>query len=90
MWHPLGVVGVISAFNFPVAVWCWNSALAFVCGDAVVWKPSEKTPLTALACQSILGRAIARFRAAGHTVPDGLSQLVIGGRDVGQALSDHR
>lgn len=89
MWHPLGVVGVISAFNFPVAVWCWNSALAFVCGDAVVWKPSEKTPLTALACQSILGRAIARFRAAGHTVPDGLSQLVIGGRDVGQALSDH-
>src|SRR5919206_152545 len=63
-WHPLGVVGVISAFNFPVAVWSWNFALAIVCGDPVVWKPSEKTPLTALACQSLFARALARFGAA--------------------------
>ena len=60
-WHPLGVVGVISAFNFPVAVWSWNAALAFVCGDAVVWKPSEKTPLTALAVQALFERAAERF-----------------------------
>ncbi len=83
-WHPLGPVGVISAFNFPVAVWSWNAALAIVCGDAVLWKPSEKTPLTALACQNIFERALARFGAA----PDGLSQIVIGGRDVGAALVD--
>lgn len=88
-WQPLGVVGVISAFNFPVAVWCWNSALAFVCGDPVIWKPSEKTPLTALACQAIFDRAVARFRTMGHSIPDGLSQVIIGGRDVGQALVDH-
>ena len=61
-WHPLGPVGVISAFNFPVAVWSWNSALALVCGDPVVWKPSERTPLTALACQSLLQRAAAALR----------------------------
>jgi aldehyde dehydrogenase (NAD+) len=84
-WHPLGVVGVISAFNFPVAVWSWNAALALVCGDAVVWKPSEKTPLTALAVQSIFERAAARF---GGT-PAGLSAVVIGGREVGEALVDH-
>ncbi len=88
-WQPLGTVGVISAFNFPVAVWCWNAALAFVCGDPVIWKPSEKTPLTALACQAILDRAVARFRAAGHSIPDGLSQVLVGGREVGQALVDH-
>ena len=58
-WHPLGVVGVVSAFNFPVAVWSWNTALALVCGDPVVWKPSERTPLTALASRALLGRAIA-------------------------------
>ena len=81
-WHPLGVCGVISAFNFPVAVWSWNAALAFVCGDSVVWKPSEKTPLTTLATQAILERAMRRFGNA----PDGLSGIVIGGRDVGQAL----
>ncbi|HEY8189937.1 MAG TPA: aldehyde dehydrogenase family protein [Micavibrio sp.] len=90
MWQPLGPVGVISAFNFPVAVWCWNAALAFICGDPVIWKPSEKTPLTALACQAIVDRAVSRFRAAGHTIPDGLSQVIIGGRDVGQALVDHK
>ncbi len=64
-WHPLGPVGVISAFNFPVAVWSWNAALAFVCGDSVIWKPSEKTPLTALAVQAILMRAAAAYEEAG-------------------------
>ncbi len=86
-WHPLGVVGVISAFNFPVAVWSWNTALALVCGDAVVWKPSEKTPLTALACQALFSRALARFGDA----PQGLLQVLVGGRDTGEALvGDHR
>ncbi len=84
-WHPLGVVGVISAFNFPVAVWSWNFALAIVCGDAVVWKPSEKTPLTALACQALFERAARRFGAA----PAGLSQVVLGLREVGEALVDN-
>jgi aldehyde dehydrogenase (NAD+) len=84
-WHPLGVVGIISAFNFPVAVWSWNAALAFVCGDACVWKPSEKTPLTALAVQALFERACARFGDA----PAGLSAVVIGGREVGEALVDH-
>jgi len=83
-WQPLGVVGVISAFNFPVAVWSWNAALAFVCGDPVVWKPSEKTPLTALACQALLQRAMARFGDA----PEGLSEIIIGGREVGEYLVD--
>jgi aldehyde dehydrogenase (NAD+) len=84
-WHPLGVVGVISAFNFPVAVWSWNAALAFICGDAVVWKPSEKTPLTALAVQALFDRALAKFADA----PKGLSFVIIGGREVGEALVDH-
>mgnify|MGYP002780798322 CR=1 FL=1 len=87
-WHPLGVVGIITAFNFPVAVWAWNAALALVCGDPVVWKPSEKTPLTALAVQAIMDRALARYRAAGHDAPEGLAQLVIGGREVGERLVD--
>jgi len=82
-WHPLGVCGVITAFNFPVAPWCWNSALALVCGDPVIWKPSEKTPLTALATQRICERAMQRFGEA----PDGLIQVVIGGSDTGQALT---
>ncbi len=86
-WHPLGPVGVITAFNFPVAVWSWNAALAFVCGDPVIWKPSEKTPLTALACQNILQRASGRFLEAGHRAPGDLSQILIGGRDIGQALA---
>jgi len=85
-WHPLGVVGIISAFNFPVAVWSWNAALALVCGDSVVWKPSEKTPLTALACQAIFERAAKRF---GPQAPVGLSSLIIGDRLVGEALVDH-
>ena len=82
-WHPLGVVGVISAFNFPVAVWSWNAALAFVCGDPVVWKPSEKTLLTALACQALVAEAARRVGA-----PEGLSAVVLGGPDVGEALVD--
>jgi aldehyde dehydrogenase (NAD+) len=82
-WQPLGPVAIISAFNFPVAVWAWNTCLAIVCGDPVIWKPSEKTPLTALATQAILDRAIARFGDA----PEGLSQLVIGGREAGEALA---
>jgi aldehyde dehydrogenase (NAD+) len=84
-WHPLGVVGVISAFNFPAAVWCWNAALAIVCGDSVVWKPSEKTPLTALAVQALFERAAKRFGDA----PGNLSTLLIGGRAAGEALVDH-
>ncbi len=84
-WHPVGVCGVISAFNFPVAVWCWNTALALVCGDPVIWKPSEKTPLTALAAQKIFDRALARFGDA----PEGLSQVVIGDAEVGNALVEH-
>jgi aldehyde dehydrogenase (NAD+) len=81
-WHPAGVVAVVSAFNFPAAVWSWNAALALVCGDAVVWKPSEKTPLTALACAALLRRAMAEV----GDVPAGLAQVVIGGADAGAAL----
>ena len=87
-WHPLGVVGIISAFNFPVAVWSWNAALALVCGDAVVWKPSEKTPLTALATQAIFERAAKKFEAAGGKIPEGLATLLIGDATVGQQLVD--
>jgi aldehyde dehydrogenase (NAD+) len=83
-WHPLGPVLVISAFNFPVAVWAWNAALALVCGDPVIWKPSEKTPLCAEAVMVLVRRALARF----GDVPDGLVQLVQGERDVGEALVD--
>lgn len=86
-WHPLGVVGVISAFNFPVAVWSWNSALALICGNPVIWKPSEKTPLTAIACQALFEKALARF---GADAPSDLSQLLIGERDVGDALVNHK
>jgi len=79
-----GVVGVISAFNFPVAVWAWNAALALVCGDPVIWKPSEKTPLVAAATMALAKRALDRFGDA----PEGLLQCVQGGRDVGEALVD--
>lgn len=81
-WHPMGPCGVITAFNFPVAVWSWNTCLALICGDPVIWKPSEKTPLTAMACMKILDRALARFGDA----PEGLCQLVIGGPEIGEAL----
>ncbi len=83
-WHPLGVVGVISAFNFPAAVWSWNTAIALVCGDPVIWKPSELAPLTALASHAILAQAVADCGA-----PTGLNQVLIGGADVGKALVDH-
>lgn len=84
-WHPLGVVGIISAFNFPVAVWSWNAALALVCGNSTVWKPSEKTPLTALACQAILDRALAKFGDA----PEGLATMFVAERDGGEVMVDH-
>ncbi len=83
-WHPLGVVGVVSAFNFPAAVWSWNTAVALVCGDPVVWKPSELTPLTSLACHAVLAQAIAE-----HGAPEALSQVLLGGPEVGQALVEH-
>ncbi len=81
-WHPLGLVGIISAFNFPVAVWSWNSMLAWVCGDVCIWKPSEKTPLCALACQHIVAEIFAR-----NQVPEGVSCLITGGRDTGEWLA---
>ncbi|MEU6960409.1 L-piperidine-6-carboxylate dehydrogenase [Streptomyces chrestomyceticus] len=82
-WHPLGVTGVLSAFNFPVAVWSWNTAVALVCGDPVVWKPSELTPLTALACDALLARAIADTGA-----PTALHRLLLGDRETGALLAD--
>ena len=82
-WHPLGVVGVITAFNFPVAVWSWNAAIALVCGDTVVWKPSELTPLTALGCQALIERAADDVGA-----PREVSRLILGGREVGEQLVD--
>jgi len=84
-WHPMGVVGVISAFNFPVAVWAWNAALAFVCGNSVIWKPSEKTPLTAIAVHTLFGQAMVRF---GSDAPQGLAELVIGDGNCGSILVD--
>jgi L-aminoadipate-semialdehyde dehydrogenase len=83
-WHPLGVVGIISAFNFPVAVWAWNAALALVCGNGIVWKPSEKTPLTALACQALLEGAMAQVPEA----PQRLSAVLVGEAEMGEALVD--
>lgn len=82
-YHPLGIVGIISAFNFPVAVWCWNTALAWVCGDVCIWKPSEKTPLTALACQHITNLV---FQA--NDIPDGVSCVVIGDAEIGKAMAN--
>ncbi len=85
-WHPLGVVGVITAFNFPVAVFAWNAALAIVCGDAVVWKPSERTPITALACLRLFEQAAAQFGDA----RSGLLNVVVGDRTLGEAMADDR
>jgi aldehyde dehydrogenase (NAD+) len=82
-WHPLGIVGIISAFNFPVAVWAWNTALAWVCGNVCVWKPSEKTPLTAIACQHIIEKVLKD-----NEVPEGVSNLIIGDRAIGEMLSN--
>jgi aldehyde dehydrogenase (NAD+) len=88
-WHPLGVVGVISAFNFPVAVWAWNAALALVCGNTVVWKPSEKTPLAALATQALFESALDEFAHKQGMATLALSQVVNGRVEVGEALVDH-
>jgi aldehyde dehydrogenase (NAD+) len=82
-WHPLGIVGIISAFNFPVAVWSWNSMLALVCGDVCVWKPSEKTPLCGIACQHIISEVFVK-----NNVPEGVSCLIIGGREVGEWMAN--
>lgn len=82
-WHPVGIVGIISAFNFPVAVWSWNTALAWVCGNVCIWKPSEKTPLTAIACQHIINKVLLA-----NDIPDGVSNLIIGDRTVGELLSN--
>ncbi len=82
-WHPLGPIGVITAFNFPVAVWAWNAALAWMCGDPIVWKPSEKTPHSARACQMLVGRALAESPG----VPEGISYVVYGGREVGEQIA---
>jgi aldehyde dehydrogenase (NAD+) len=81
-WHPLGVIGIISAFNFPVAVWSWNAAIAWVCGDVCVWKPSEKTPLSAIACQHIAAKVFAK-----HGMPEGISNLIIGDYKVGELMT---
>jgi aldehyde dehydrogenase (NAD+) len=81
-WHPLGIVGVISAFNFPVAVWSWNAALAWVCGNVVIWKPSEKTPLCSIACQNIVQKIFAK-----HQIPDGVSSIINGDYKVGEYLT---
>jgi aldehyde dehydrogenase (NAD+) len=85
-WHPLGVAGIITAFNFPAAVWAWNAAIALVCGDAVVWKPSEKTPLTALACQALLETVAESLEGT----PRGLSAVLAGGQELAEALADDR
>jgi aldehyde dehydrogenase (NAD+) len=81
-YHPLGIVGIISAFNFPVAVWSWNTMLSWVCGDVCIWKPSEKTPLCAVACMNIISTVFEK-----NKVPEGVSNLIIGGREVGEWMS---
>ena len=81
-WHPLGIVGIISAFNFPVAVWSWNSMLAWVCGDVCIWKPSEKTPLCGIACQQIVAEVFEK-----NNVPEGVSNLINGDREVGEWMA---
>src|SRR5688572_20238859 len=81
-WHPLGLVGVITSFNFPVAVWSWNTALAWVCGDVTLWKPSGKTPLCSVACQAIIAEVFKR-----NNVPEGVSVLLNGNREVGEWMS---
>src|SRR5436190_2494831 len=84
-WHPLGIVGIISAFNFPVAVWSWNSMIAWVCGNVCVWKPSEKTPLCAVACQHIVSNVFAT-----NNIPEGVCNVVIGDREVGEWMANDR
>jgi len=81
-WHPLGIVGIISAFNFPVAVWSWNAMLAWVCGDVCIWKPSEKTPLSAIACQNIVTEVFQK-----NNVPEGVSCLIVGEKNLGEQMA---
>jgi aldehyde dehydrogenase (NAD+) len=85
-WFPLGPIAVISAFNFPVAIWAWNFTLAIICGDPVIWKPSEKTPLCALACQSLFENALLRYRSDGGKAPQHLSQIILGNAKIGESL----
>jgi L-aminoadipate-semialdehyde dehydrogenase len=87
-WHPLGPVGIVTAFNFPVAVWSWNAAIALVCGNTLLWKPSDKTPLCALAANALLHRSIARFGEVPDELRRGLSQVAIGGAELAEALAD--
>src|SRR5687768_11438510 len=82
-WHPLGIVGIISAFNFPVAVWSWNAMLAWVCGDVCIWKPSEKTPLSAIACQNIITEVFKK-----NNVPEGVSCLIVGEKNLGEQMAN--
>ncbi len=82
-WHPLGITGIISAFNFPVAVWSWNAMLAWICGNVCIWKPSEKTPLCAVACQHIIAEVFAK-----NDVPEGVSNIIIGAREAGEWLAE--
>ncbi|MEL7196308.1 MAG: aldehyde dehydrogenase family protein, partial [Bacteroidota bacterium] len=82
-WHPLGIVGIISAFNFPVAVWSWNAMIAAICGNVTIWKPSEKTPLTALACMNITSEVMKA-----NDLPEGIFNLIIGDKEVGQMMSE--
>lgn len=84
-WHPLGVVGIISAFNFPVAVWSWNAAIAWVCGNVCIWKPSEKTPFTAIACQNVFNKVLKT-----NDLPEGISNLIVGDREIGQAMANDK
>jgi aldehyde dehydrogenase (NAD+) len=84
-WHPLGIVAVISAFNFPVAVWSWNAMLAWVCGDVIVWKPSEKTPLCGVACQNIVAKVFKQ-----NNVPEGVCNLIVGERDLGERIANDK
>jgi aldehyde dehydrogenase (NAD+) len=84
-WHPLGVVGIISAFNFPVAVWCWNTAIAWVCGDVCVWKPSEKVPLCGIACQNLFSEVLQE-----NNLPEGISCLINGDREIGEMMTNDK
>src|SRR5580700_10629147 len=84
-WHPLGIVGIISAFNFPVAVWSWNTALAWICGNVTIWKPSEKTPLCAIACQNIMMEVIKE-----NNLPEGVSSVLVSDHEIGQKLVDDK
>lgn len=84
-WHPVGIVGIISAFNFPVAVWAWNSMIAAVCGDVSIWKPSEKTPLTAVACMNIIKEVLDA-----NNLPDGVFSMIVGDRETGQRMAEDK